>query len=150
MGKTPGETIATELSMVGAFGKNGQYRIGNTLDFLKFDEQTGVATIGDHKTTKGLYGASLAQQLSVERYSLEDILGQMRSYITDHGLTKANINEEDNLANFAKNFGLKDTGLASRLFSMANYGDNIIWRGTATRSTGDYAEGADIQLLSRD
>jgi hypothetical protein len=74
MSTVPGETIASELSMVAGFGKGGQYKIGSTLDYLNFDEKTGIATIGDHKTTKGLYGASLAQQLSLERYSLEDIL----------------------------------------------------------------------------
>jgi hypothetical protein len=80
--------------MIGRFGKNGQYQIGNTLDFLNWDEKTGTATIGDHKTTSGLYGASLQEQLSIERWSLEDILSQMRKYIGDNGLEKDNLTDE--------------------------------------------------------
>jgi hypothetical protein len=33
---------------------------------------------------------------------------------------------------------------------MANYGDNIIWKGKATHAVDGYAEGADINLLSRE
>ena len=149
MAITPGETIATELSMVGGFGKQGQYKIGSTLDYLNFDEHTGIATIGDHKTTQGLYGASLAQQLSLERYNLEDILGSMKGYINDNKLSADTLTKKQ-LNAFAKNFGLSDNGVARNLFKMANYSDKIIWKGKATHAVDGYAEGADVNLLSRD